>query len=85
MGELRQQPKCQRCQAITEGKYCLVMSYFNQQMLCEQCERDEQENPYYKKARQAELKAIKAGNYNFKGIGCYYLKKGQTDSLNSKT
>ena len=62
-------PRCQRCKAITEGQYYLVMSYFNQQMICEQCERDEQANPYYKKARQAELDAIKAGNYGFRGIG----------------
>ncbi len=64
-----QMPKCQRCKKLTEGQYCLIMSYFDTSMICEQCERDEQAHPNYSRARRAELYAIKAGNYNFKGIG----------------
>lgn len=69
MGELRQQPKCQRCGKITEGQFCLIMSYFNTQMICEHCERLEQAHPDYPRARKMELDAIKGGNYDFKGIG----------------
>ena len=64
-----QAPKCQRCGSVTQGQYCLIMSYFNTQMICEACEREEQAHPNYPRARRAELFAIKAGNYNFKGIG----------------
>lgn len=73
MGQLldtiTQAPQCQRCRNTVQGQYCLVMSYFNTQMVCEQCERDEQAHPDYDHARATERQAIKTKNYDFRGIG----------------
>lgn len=58
--------KCERC-----GKETIItiMSTFNTQMICEICEKLEKDHPRYAKAKEAELQAVKNGNYNFPGIG----------------
>lgn len=45
------------------------MSMFNTQTICMDCNDSEKQHPKYKEAQQAELEAVKAGNYNFPGIG----------------
>jgi hypothetical protein len=45
------------------------MSIFNTQMICDSCEQKEIQHPKYQKAREADLKAISQGDYNFPGIG----------------
>lgn len=58
--------KCQRCgkESIT-----LICSMFNTRMICIECKNKETKRPDYKKAENADIKAIKSGNYNFQGIG----------------
>lgn len=58
--------KCPRCGG--EMGIC-IMSRFNTQMICMDCVQKEEKHPDYAKAKEAELKALKRGDYNFKGIG----------------
>ena len=57
---------CQRCKKET---LIHTMSMFNTQEICLECEEREKDSPRYQEAREAELKAVQSGNYNFKGIG----------------
>lgn len=59
-------PNCQRCHKPTGTT---TGSYFNEQMICLECEAKEKAHPQYEAARAAELQAVKGGNYNFPGIG----------------
>ena len=45
------------------------MSWFNTQLICDKCSDAECSHPKYGEAREAELKEIHMGNYNFPGIG----------------
>ena len=45
------------------------MSMFNSDVLCFDCKEAETKHPAYKAACDAENEAVKAGNYNFPGIG----------------
>jgi hypothetical protein len=45
------------------------MSMFNEDLICPSCEDKERNHPDRKAAADAELAAVKAGNYNFKGVG----------------
>ena len=58
--------KCDRC-----GRELIVrvMSRFNTDTLCSECEQDERRHPDYQKAAAAELDAIRRGDLNFPGIG----------------
>ena len=47
-----------------------VMSFFNTEMICFQCDEAERAHPLYDEARAAELRETLAGNYNYEGIGC---------------
>ncbi len=58
--------KCQRCFAATNA---YIMSMFDVALVCMTCHKAEMKHPDYKKAHEAEFKAVKAGNRNFKGIG----------------
>ena len=58
---------CDRCGKPTNGK--TIMSMFNTDVICMSCKEAERNHPDYKKAQQADIDAIKAGNYNFSGIG----------------
>ena len=57
---------CARCSRRTNTT---KMSIFNMDTLCIPCCDDERRHPRFAEAREAEAKAIAAGNYNFKGIG----------------
>ena len=57
---------CERCHKNTN---VLTMSFFNTQMICMTCDEKERQRPDFEQARKADERAIKSGNYNFKGIG----------------
>ena len=57
---------CDRCNKELKSR---IMSIFNTDCLCIECHTLEQHHEKYEEARQAELKAVKRGNYNFPGIG----------------
>lgn len=57
---------CERCKKETDVH---VMSFFNTQEICLECEDEEREHPDFKSAYQAEVKACQRGNFNFPGIG----------------
>ena len=46
-----------------------TMSRFNTEQICIPCEDVEKAHPDYEKAREAELNAVRAGDYNYPGIG----------------
>jgi recombinational DNA repair protein (RecF pathway) len=57
---------CERCKTptgITTG------SWFNQEMICLECNEKERAHPAFETAKQAEREAVLQGNYNFVGIG----------------
>lgn len=60
------QKHCDRCgKDLKAGR---IMSQFNTSCLCLECAELEKQDPEYPKAVQAEIEAIRQGNYNFKGI-----------------
>ncbi len=67
---------CERC-----NKKAIVhtMSMFNVENICMTCKEEERRHPDYEKARVAEAKEVKKGNYNFKGIGFPKKKKEEED------
>ena len=58
---------CDRCGGSLSGGR--IMSRFNTDCLCVQCEQEERQHPDYGKAVDAELAAVRAGDTNFPGIG----------------
>ncbi len=54
---------------IAERYECLVMSFFNTQMICLACEAAEKAHPAYVAAHEAEVAACLRGDYNFPGVG----------------
>lgn len=57
---------CDRCAGPCVGS---IMSMFNTDTLCRPCKEKERKHPDYERAREAEAAAVRAGNYNFRGIG----------------
>lgn len=60
-------PNCDRCGENTGG--ATTMSYFNEDVLCMECDEKERAHPKFKEALEADQRAVRAGNYNFPGIG----------------
>lgn len=58
--------RCDRCNAEMNT---YIMSMFNIQEICVDCEEKERKHPNYPKAVQAEHSACISGNFNFPGIG----------------
>ena len=58
--------RCQRCYTKTN---CYTMSWYNEQLICTECDQKEHKRKDIKKAKDAEFAAVKSGNRNFKGIG----------------
>lgn len=58
--------RCDRCGKKTDIH---TMSKFNTQECCPACIDAEKKNPRYAEACRAEEAAVRAGNYNFPGIG----------------
>lgn len=59
--------KCDRCGA--DLKLGSTMSKFNTDQLCMACKADERLAPNYALADAAELAQVRAGNYNYGGVG----------------
>ena len=57
--------KCERCGKET---YSLSMSFMNTEMICRDCKAEERNDPMYEAAREAEMNAVRSGNYNYKGL-----------------
>ena len=57
---------CQRCGKETTTT---TMSWYNEQMICMECDKAEQNRSDIKEAKEADRNAINNGNYNYKGIG----------------
>ena len=49
---------------------------FNEQTICMECKEKERHLPRYKEALEADRAAVKAGNWNFPGIGLYTNSSG---------
>lgn len=58
--------RCERCGKETN---VTTMSMFNTQTICMECKDAERKRPDYKDALEADRAAVRAGNWNFKGIG----------------
>jgi hypothetical protein len=67
--------RCQRCYKETN---VTTMSFFDTKMICMECSEKERSHPEYQKAKDAELSAVKSGNYNYQGIGYPGKKKEKT-------
>lgn len=63
---MRLPEKCERCGEKTSS---MIVSMFSEEWICMSCKEKERKHPDYKKANDADIEQIKAGNYNFKGIG----------------
>lgn len=59
-------PKCDRCGKETRSH---IMSRFNTQDICMECNEAETKHPRYREACEAEEAAVRRGDYNFPGIG----------------
>lgn len=57
---------CERCNKKTNT---LIVSFFNTEWICLECQEKEKAHPDYQKAKEAELEAVINGNFNFPGIG----------------
>ena len=57
---------CHRCGKLS---FSHIMSMFNEELICTDCQKLETEHPDYEHARAEEVKALVAGNFNFPGIG----------------
>ena len=57
---------CARCRVPAIGS---TMSRFNTDTLCLDCAEDEVDAPGYMAAAVRELAEVRAGNYNFPGVG----------------
>lgn len=64
----------QTCERCFRKVLVTTMSIFNTQTICaddptKSCRAKEQKHPKYAEAKAAELAAVRAGDYNFPGIG----------------
>lgn len=58
---------CDRCKgSLASGR---TMSMYNTDCICMACKEAETKRKDYSEAVEADHKAIKNGNYNFKGVG----------------
>lgn len=57
---------CHRCYAPIRVS---IMSKLNTDILCMACKDDEKALPSYQAGAEAEVEAVRSGNYNFPGVG----------------
>jgi hypothetical protein len=68
---------CPRCGGNTSGG---STSYFNTEHVCPDCIDRERAHPAFAQAQAAEEAAVRAGDFNFPGVGCpadLYLAAGR--------
>ena len=66
-GTFFSQEYCDRCGgSLAEGR---IMSMYNEDCICMKCKEKERKREDYSKAVEADHEQIRAGNYNFAGIG----------------
>lgn len=59
--------RCDRCgKSLESGR---IMSMYNDDVICMDCKEEEMKKENYNVAVQADIEAIRKGDYNFKGIG----------------
>ncbi len=58
--------RCARCRKETDAT---IMSMFNTDILCLDCQEAEERDPRYEIACLAEAEACRRGDFNFAGIG----------------
>lgn len=58
--------RCDRCHAKLTAR---IMSMYNDDVLCPECQGKEAQRSDYLEALQADRDAIKRGDFNFPGIG----------------
>ena len=58
--------RCMRCGKDTP---VTIMSYFNTDILCMECDDKERAHPSFKEAQAEEERHVRAGDFNFKGSG----------------
>jgi len=46
-----------------------MMSWFNKEMLCQECQDTESKHPKFQEAKETERQECLSGNLNFEGIG----------------
>lgn len=56
---------CARCHQAS----AMIMSFFNTDMICLDCQEKEKDHPRFEEARDAEVAAVRRGEANFPGIG----------------
>lgn len=64
---------CDRCQ---KDVMAFTGSFFNLQTICLDCAERERAHPDFQKAHDAEVAAVRAGDFNFRGIGLPNELKG---------
>ena len=57
---------CDRCRNPMDS---WIMSYFNTDHICSECEKKERNHPMYGVAKSIESTAVKYGNLKYPGIG----------------
>jgi hypothetical protein len=57
--------RCDRCKKET---VMYKMSWFNRDMICPDCEEEEEAHPLFKKAKEIENEQVKRGNMNYPGV-----------------
>lgn len=66
MDAFYEKENCDRC---GQKLVIRIMSRFNTDTICPECEAKEKKHPLYERAMEAEMNAVRMGNYNFPGIG----------------
>lgn len=54
--------RCDRCEKQSTESRC---SWYNEQMICSDCSKKEKNRADYQACREAELEAVKRGDFNF--------------------
>lgn len=73
--------KCKRCGNPTN--YMTAFSDFNEDQICTKCKDDEKNDPDYKDAKDAEIEAIRNGDYNYSYLPNYKpIKRSESTVIN---
>ena len=71
MDDFFRKTHCDRCHKPLNG--ARIMSMYNEDCICMECKDKETQLSDYKTAQNADIAQIKAGNYNFNGIGYHHV------------